>query len=270
MVSFASTRRAARSGSGAGARITPWLLFVILTFAACSRGDGGPRQQARQSSSSTRVTQSMGAQPVGDIDPADFTARVDHPLFSPASYRLEVFEGTERDPDTGKTIKTRAEKRVQEKTELVAGVPVTVLEVKEYENDELVETTLDYFAQHRDGSVWYFGERINDYEGGKIVGHGGQWLAGEGNAKPGVYLPAKPSVGQEFAQERAPGVAEDRSTILTVGAEVMTPAGKFTDCIRVKDYSPIDKVDEFKFYCPRVGIVREEEPHATSDLVRYS
>ena len=58
----------------------------------------------------------------------------------------------------------------------------------------------------------------NDYEGGKVTGHGGQWLAGVKKAKPGIYLPARPEAGQEFSQERAPGVAEDRSTILAVGA----------------------------------------------------
>jgi hypothetical protein len=243
------------------------LLLIAFMAAACSGGDDSrPNEQARESTSSTPTSST----PTGDINPGDFTAKVDHPLFSLSSYRLQFFEGSERAPDTGKSIKTRIEKRVLDKTELVAGVPVAVLEVKEYENDELVETTLDYFAQHRDGSVWYFGERIDDYEDGKIAGHEGQWLAGEGNAKPGLYMPAQPTVGQEFAQERAPGVAEDRSTILAVGVAVTTPAGSFTDCIRVKDYAPLSKVDEFKFYCPRVGIVREEEPNATSDLVRYS
>jgi hypothetical protein len=201
---------------------------------------------------------------------ADFSARVDHPLFSLVSVRSQTFEGTERDPRTGEVTKTRMEKRVLDQTETVGGVEVTALEVKEYEGHELVERTLDYFAQHRDGSVWYFGERIDDYEDGKVKGHEGQWLAGEGNARPGLYLPANPVVGQEFAQEQAPGVAEDRSTILVVGADLTTPAGTFTGCIRVKDFAPLSKTEEFKFYCPKVGIAREEEPNASSDLVRYS
>jgi hypothetical protein len=204
------------------------------------------------------------------VNPADFTARVDHPLFSLASVRSQLFEGAQHDPEGGFTIKTRMEKRVLDQTETVAGVQVTVLEVKEFEEDEIVERTLDYFAQHRDGSVWYFGERIDDYEDGKVTGHEGQWLAGEGNARPGLYLPANPVVGQEFAQEQAPGVAEDRSTILATDAEITTPAGRFTGCLRVKDYAPLSETEEFKVYCPKVGIVREEEPNASTDLVRYS
>lgn len=229
------------------------LLLVVLPVGACS-SDGDDKKSSSSSS---------------EVNPADFSARVDHPLFSPASVRSQSFEGTERDPKSGEVTKTRVEKRVLDQTEIVAGVEVTVLEVKEFEDNELVEQTLDYFAQHRDGSVWYFGERIDDYEDGKVTGHEGQWLAGEGNARPGLYLPANPVVGQEFAQEQAPGVAEDRSTILAVGAEVTTPAGRFTGCIRVKDYAPLTKTEGFKFYCPKVGIAREEEGNATSDLVRY-
>jgi hypothetical protein len=237
----------------AGARVAAALFLVVVPVAACGDGNGG--RSAPESAEKA-------------VNPADFMARVDHPLLSLVSVRSQAFEGTERDPETGATTRTRAEKRVLDKTDVVAGVEVTALEVKEYEDDELVERTLDYFAQHRDGSVWYFGERIDNYEDGKVTGHEGQWLAGEGNARPGLYLPANPVVGQEFAQEQAPGVAEDRSTILAVGTEVTTPAGRFTGCIRVKDYAPLSKTEEYKFYCPKVGIVREEEPNATSDLVR--
>lgn len=204
------------------------------------------------------------------LNPADFSARVDHPLFSLVAVRSESFEGTDRDPKTGAVTRTRAEKRVLDQTDTLAGVAVTALEVKEYEGDALVERTLDYFAQHRDGSVWYFGERIDEYEDGKVKGHSGQWLAGTRGARPGLYLPAAPTVGQEFAQEAAPGVAEDRSTVLATGAELTTPAGHFTGCLRVKDFDPRSKAVEFKYYCPKVGIAREEEPNATSDLVRYS
>jgi hypothetical protein len=253
-----NTRKAARSAAG--------LFLATLATVSCR---GGNDSSAKPPASGTSPA-SPSTAPGGALNPADFTATVNHPLFSLSTVRFQVFEGTDRDPDTGKAIKTRTEKRVLDRTELVAGLPVTVLEVKEYEDDELVETTLDYFAQHRDGAVWYFGERIDNYEGGRITGHKGQWLAGEANAKPGVYLPAQPVAGQDFQQEQAPGVAEDRSTILAVGAAVTTPAGAFASCIRVKDYSPIDTLVEFKFYCPRVGIVREEEPQATSDLVRYS
>jgi len=152
----------------------------------------------------------------------------------------------------------------------VGGFPVTVVEVKEFEDGELVERTLDYYAQCGDGSVWYVGEKVDDYEDGEIVGHEGQWQAGEAGAEPGLFMPAEPKVGETFEQERAPGVAEDRSTVEAVGVKVTTPAGMFDDCIRTKDFAPLDNITEFKLYCPNVGMVREQAPGVRFNLVRYS
>jgi hypothetical protein len=207
--------------------------------------------------------------PTGRIDPADFSAEVTNPFFPLSAVRLTVFEGSETHPGSGKTIETRAENRLLNEREVVAGVRVAVVEVKEYENAELVERTLDYYAQRRDGSVMYFGELVDDYKDGQIVGHGGQWLAGKGNARPGLFMPARPKVGQVFEQERAPGVAEDRSTVVAVGRKVTTPAGAFDDCISTRDYAPLDKQTEFKFYCRDIGLVREQAPGVRFDLVRY-
>jgi hypothetical protein len=246
---------------------TVGLLLVALAASACSDDKSSSAKKSETTTSTQASTTTAAA--ADTINPADFTNKVDHPFFSLVAYRPQVFEGTERDPETKETIKTSGQKRLLDKTEVVAGVTVAIIEHKEFDDGELIEVTQDYFAQHRDGSVWYFGERVDDYEGGKVSGHDGSWLAGEGNNKPGVYLPTTPAAGQEFEQERAPGVAEDRSTIVAVGAEVTTKAGKFTGCIRVKDYAPLTKTEEYKFYCPKVGIVREEEPNGSSDLVRF-
>jgi hypothetical protein len=180
-----------------------------------------------------------------------------------------VYEGEERDPETGEVVKTRVEENVMAETDTLAGVDVSVLEVKEYEDGELTESTLDYFAQHRDGSVYYFGERVDEYEEGKVVGHKGQWLAGEGRNQPGVFMPAQPALGQTFEQEKAPGVAEDRSKIVAEDQAVSTPAGSFSGCIKTEDFNPLDKTTEFKYYCPGVGLVREEFTGGHVDLISY-
>ncbi|MDO8614281.1 MAG: hypothetical protein Q7T33_00910 [Dehalococcoidia bacterium] len=208
-------------------------------------------------------------QPTPSLSPADFQTTIDNPLFPLSSLQPKVFEGEENDPDTGETIKTRLESTVLPDTDVLAGVEVVVLEEKDYENGELIESTLDYFAQHRDGSVYYFGERVDEYEGGEVVGHEGQWLTGEGNNQPGVYMPATPVLDQTFQQEKAPGVAEDQSTVVALGQTVTTSAGTFSGCIKTEDFSPLDQVTEFKFYCPGVGLVREEPPGGRLDLISY-
>jgi hypothetical protein len=199
------------------------------------------------------------------------SATVDNPLFPLSSVPRTVFEGTERDSETGETIELRVESRVLEETKRVAGVEVAVVDVNEYEDGDPVEHTLDYYAQDDEGNVWYFGEHVDDYEDGKIVGHSGQWLAGEGEAKAGLFMPADPRVGDKFEQERAPGVAEDRSKVVAAGVRVKTPAGSFSNCIKTEDFAPLDNVTEFKFYCPGVGVVRELPAAGGGrlDLIRY-
>jgi hypothetical protein len=197
------------------------------------------------------------------IDPADYAAKVDHPLVPLDSVRSTRFKGREGD------TKTAVVTRVLERTRLVAGVRVTIVDVREFEDGELVEHTEDYYAQDREGTVWYFGETVDDIEDGKVVGHEGQWYAGRNGAKPGEFMPAEPKVGQRFEQERAPGVAEDRSQVEAVGVHVELAGGRFDDCIKTKDFAPLDKRTELKIYCPGVGLVREQAPKTVLDLVSY-
>lgn len=194
---------------------------------------------------------------------ASYTAKVDHPLVPLTSVHSTVFRGREGD------TRVRVVSRVLRRTRRVAGVRVAIVKVREYEDGDLVERTADYFAQDGRGRVWYFGERVDDIENGKIVGHEGQWLAGRNGAKPGLFMPAKPKVGQVFEQERAPGVAEDRSRVVATGLEVRTPAGRFDDCLKTRDFAPLDRTTEFKFYCAGVGLVREKPRHGRVQLVRY-
>jgi len=230
-------------------------LALTALLAAC--GGGGDKAP------------SNGGSPPAGINPADFQANVDNSFFPLIPGAAWVYEGEEVDPDTGETTKKRTESTVLSETDVVAGVEVTVVEVKDFDDGELVERTLDYYAQHNNGTVYYLGERVDDYEGGEVVGHTGQWLAGEGDNQPGIFMPADPQVGAEFEQERAPGIAEDQSKVIAVDQTVTTPAGNFSGCIQTEDFDPLGNVTEFKFYCRDVGLVREEPPGGFLDLISY-
>jgi hypothetical protein len=208
-----------------------------------------------------------GQQATAAINPADFQTKIDNSLFPLSSLAPRVYEGEERDPDTNALIKTRVESTVLPTTDTVDGVEVTVLNEKDYQNGELVESTLDYFAQHRNGDVYYFGERVDLYESGQIVSHEGQWLAGEGKNEPGVAMPAHPKVGQKFNQENAPGIAEDQLTVLSLTESITVPAGSFTRCLKVADFNPLDDETEHKWFCPGAGMVHEEFTAGHLDLV---
>ena len=79
---------------------------------------------------------------------------------------------------------------VLDEIELVNGVKTRVIEEREYENGSLTEISRNFFAMAKETKdIFYFGEDVDYYEDGKIIGHGGQWRAGEGDARAGLYMP---------------------------------------------------------------------------------
>jgi len=236
-------------------------LALLLAAVGCG-GDSETDTATRTPATTTTVP---------GIDPADFNATVDNPLFPLAGVSKLVYEGEETDPDTGETIAARVEMTILPETDTVAGIEVTVVRDEAFDDGELVESTLDYYAQHKDGSVYYFGERVDNYEDGELKDHNGSWLAGESNAKPGTIMPPAPAVGDVFEQEKAPGIAEDRMTVLSVTETVTVPAGTFEGCVKTEDVNPLDPnaLIEYKYYCPDVGFAREEFAEGTLELVSY-
>ena len=135
----------------------------------------------------------------------------------------------------------------------------------EQENNELKEISRNYFAmcvQSRD--VYYFGEDVDIYEGGRVVSHEGAWLAGRNGAEPGIIMPDSAFIlGQRYYQEVAPGVALDRVEHVAADLELDLQAGNFDDCVEVTETTPLAPGSEStKFYCPGVGLVIDGDLHA--------
>lgn len=186
-------------------------------------------------------------------DPAagSFSVDVTNPFLPYEEDRHWVLEGRE----SGAQV--RVEIRVLRETQVVAGVETRVVEEREFEDGELVEVSRNFVAQAADGSVCYFGEDVEDYEDGRLVGSAGAWRAGVGGALPGILMPADPQVGTSHKQEVAPGVAEDTSVIVALGESVTVPAGSFADTLAVKDVDPLGGGVDEKQYARGVGPLRD-------------
>ena len=199
-----------------------------------------------------------------------------NPYFSlRPGYRL-VLVGEEED-DEGETVEIRAQQTVLRRTERINfetahGVPLSVktrvVEEREWEDGELVEVSRNWHAICKEtGAVYYFGEDVDDYEDGEIVGHEGAWRAGVDGALPGLAMPATFLLGARYYQEIAPDVALDRAKHVAMDLDVTTPAGSFSRCVGVIDTNELDPESEGdpKVYCPGVGIVMDE----VIELVEY-
>jgi hypothetical protein len=145
-------------------------------------------------------------------------------------------------------------------------VTCRILQETNFEGGALVEDTRNYFAEADDGSVYYFGETVDEYEDGVIVGHEGSWLVGGPGlgdppgtlvvTDPALFMPANPEVGDEFMPENVPGGPQEVDTILRTGLKVRTPAGTFEDCIEVLETNPVEGDTEHKWYAPGVGVLK--------------
>jgi hypothetical protein len=126
--------------------------------------------------------------------------------------------------------------------------------------EQLIEVSLNYFAQTQSGTVCYFGENVDIYEDGEIVSHEGAWRAdgrrGLPGSAPGIFMPAAPEPGMTFQQEVAPGVAEDRATIQRTGTATL-PDGRVVNTITVRDFNPLDGSRGTKLYGQGVGLIED-------------
>jgi hypothetical protein len=142
----------------------------------------------------------------------------------------------------------------------VDGVKTRIVEERETRNGQLTEVSRNFFAIDRTTrDVYYFGEDVDIYRGGKAVRHEGAWRSGVNGAKFGLIMPGTPKVGDRFYQERAPGVAMDRCEIVSLTDQFTTPAGTFRNCLRTRESSPMEGGSEDKLYAPGVGLVQDED-----------
>lgn len=186
-----------------------------------------------------------------DFDPRNFVRVIDNPYFPLQPGTRYVYHGT----DGGEPLKDVID--VTDRAKTIAGVKVVVVLDRVFNRGVLVEKTFDFFAQDKDGNVWYLGEDTKEYEDGKVVSTAGSFLAGTNGARAGIIMRAHPKVGQTTQQEFAPGVAEDLGTVFTLSATITVPFGTFHHCLGTRDFTPLEPgAVEIKYYCPGIGFAR--------------
>ena len=144
-----------------------------------------------------------------------------------------------------------------------AGGTVNTAVVKDRVTDvkagELIEKTIDYFAQDEAGNVYYFGEDVNEYENGQVVSHEGQWRVGPDTDEPGVLMPAHPKVGDSFRSEDIPGIAVEKDRVVASGKTQTIGGHTYHQVIRIREHATTPKPAEieFKTYAPGIGVITE-------------
>lgn len=201
------------------------------------------------------------------IYPANFVNTINNPFLpitvgSIYTYTSETDQGKER-----------GEVEVLTETRVVMGITCTVVRDRVSLNSEIVEDTYDWFAQDKDGNVWYFGERVDNYVNGVVDNHYGSWEAGVSGAEPGIMMLGNIVLGLHYRQEYYVGEAEDEGEVTSKNETVTVPSGTFTGCIKIKETNPLDpNFLEYKYYASGVGLLKVEkiaDPIEVEELISF-
>lgn len=248
---------------------------TAMALAGVACGIGADKPTSTEAGPTTKVpTASAAVIDPGDggnyrpeLDPADFVGAIDNPYLPFTTGSTWVYEGTSEGEAERVEIEVLAERK------LIMGISATVVRDKVFVADELVEDTLDWFAQDREGNVWYLGEAVKDYEDGKVVSTDGSFEVGMDGARAGIVMPAQPAVGHAYRQEFYKGKAEDMAEVLRVDEAKAVPFGRFDRVVVTRDWNPLDPDPiEEKYYAPGVGLIFETHtrgPAGRVELVRF-
>ena len=192
-----------------------------------------------------------GAKPSLQLDPGNFVSVIDNPYFPLEPGTTFTYRGeTEGTP-------TRNVTTVTSDTKVILGVTTIVVHDQAYEDGVLVEDTFDWYAQDKDGNVWYFGEDTKELdENGKVISTEGSWETGVDGAEPGIIMEANPKKGDKYQQEFAADVAEDMAQVIGFEDSFCVRYGCFEDVLVTKEWTPLERgVVENKYYAPGVGFI---------------
>jgi hypothetical protein len=216
--------------------LTAVLLVSLVT--ACGSGD------------ETATELPQGSEQI-ELNADDFVDRIDNQYWPMAPGSRWVYRETD-----GEGGEQRVEVIVTDRTKTILGIDATVVRDVVTADGEVVEDTFDWYAQDKEGNVWYLGEDTKEYENGKVVSTAGSWEAGVDGAQAGVIVPGDPELGQAYRQEYYAGEAEDNGEVLSLDATAKVPFGSFDGVLKTKDTNALEPaVLEHKYYAKDVGPV---------------
>lgn len=157
-------------------------------------------------------------------------------------------------------------------------VACRVLREIAFEDGQLVEISDNYFAQADNGTVYYFGEVVDNYEDGVVANNDGSWLVGgptlmsdppttANDNNPTVFMPANPEVGDVFKPEDLVPIVDETAKVVRVGVKVKVPSGEYEDTIALEETSALAPGTTTKWYAPGVGVVMEKAKREQLNLI---
>ena len=234
---------------------------LTAASAACASGPSAPPPAGTSSASAPNTSTSASSASRGPlkitdpysptIEPSAFTTTIDNPYFPLTPGTRTIYEAATHDG------LQRTTTEVTRETKKIMGVDTVVVHDTVTIDNEPREDTLDWYAQDNDGNVWYFGEVTKEFKDG-TVDTAGSFEGGIDGALPGIIMPGRPQIGDQYRQEYAKGVAEDTGEVLSLSGSETTPlTGPAKDLLATKDTDLLDPTGpgDNKYYARGIGLI---------------
>jgi hypothetical protein len=187
------------------------------------------------------------------FDPNNFVAVVDNPYYPLPVGRTLVYSGI-KDGQTQRDTVT-----VTSQTKIILGVTATVVSDIADHNGAILERTSDWYAQDKQGNVWYLGEDTVHFLAHGKPDTSGSWEAGVNGAVPGIIMEANPQIPDAYRQELLAGEAEDTAWIVDRGTTIRVPYGRVANVLTTLEATRLEPgAYDQKVYGPGIGIVLEQ------------
>lgn len=124
---------------------------------------------------------------------------------------------------------------------------------------QVVQRSLDYFAQDNNGAVWAMGGSTEQYEAGRYIAVDEAWLGGTDGARAGILMPANPTAATPaWSIAQLPGEDGDAAEFLRMQKQECEPFGCFKDVLVIREGKRKALDNEFKYYAAGVGQIRNQ------------
>lgn len=193
-----------------------------------------------------------------DFDPGNFDSStiIDNEWMPMKPGTKWAYEGTA--VEEGESISRRIEFTITDLTKEIEGVRTIVAWIVDFNDGEVAEKEIAFYAQDNDGSVWYFGEYPEEFENGEFV-QAPTWIAGIEDARAGIKIFSNPQLGAPiYYQGWGPAVEwSDYGQVDQVGQETCVPVDCYKDVLVMAE-SSLGETDAYqlKYYARGVGEIR--------------
>src|SRR6266850_3564519 len=197
------------------------------------------------------------------LDPANFVSAIDNPYFPLPVGRTLVYEGIKDGQSQVDTVV------VTDQTRVIEGITARMVSDVSTHNGTLLEKTFDFYAQDKQGNVWYLGEDTTAFLANGKTDTSGSWMAGVNDAEPGLIMEANPQIPDAYRQEFLAGQAEDTAWVVELGGTVTVPYGKLRNTLVTLEATRIEPgAYDQKIYAPGIGIAFEKSLTGPTEIAQ--